>query len=69
MRFPVTAHKFGILAVEIVTAIFWFAGWIALAALLGAIGIRHWTPGQVAAAAVTFAAIEWYVTNLRLDFS
>ena len=28
-------HKFGVLAVEIVTMIFWFAGWVAVAALLG----------------------------------
>jgi len=59
MRFPTAAHKFGILAVEIVTAIFWFAGWIALASLLGGIGISRWTTGQVAAAADAFAAIEW----------
>ncbi|RDW59808.1 hypothetical protein BP6252_12895 [Coleophoma cylindrospora] len=34
-RYEVAAHKYGILAAEALTALFWFAGWIAVAALLG----------------------------------
>ena len=55
-------HKFGVLAVEVVTTIFWFAGWIAFACLLGDLpGSRWWTVKRVGEAAVVFAAIEWYV--------
>lgn len=35
VRFATAAHKFGILAAEALTTIFWFAGWVAVAALLG----------------------------------
>jgi len=58
-RFAYAAHKFGILAVEALTAIFWFAGWIALASLLGDMGAGTWRVKRVAEAAVVFAAIEW----------
>jgi hypothetical protein len=60
MHAPVAAHKFGILAAEVLTTIFWFAGWIALAVLLGDIpGCGHWNTCRVAAAADVFSAIEW----------
>ncbi|KAF2674464.1 hypothetical protein BT63DRAFT_10771 [Microthyrium microscopicum] len=59
VHFETAAHKYAILGVEAVTCIFWFAGWIALAVLLGDIGVRYWTPAQVAAAATAFGAIEW----------
>ena len=53
-------HKFGVLAVEIVTTIFWFSGFIAFAVLLGDLGpSNRWTVKQVGEAAVVFAAIEW----------
>jgi hypothetical protein len=53
-------HKFGILAVEVVTAIFWFAGWVAFASLLGDLPhTQWWTVKRVGEAAVVFAAIEW----------
>jgi len=57
---PRTAHKFAILGVEVVTNIFWFAGWVALAVLLGDSGCgRTADVCRVAEAAVVFAAIEW----------
>ena len=33
LHYPVAAHKFGILAAEFLTMIFWFAGFIAVAVL------------------------------------
>jgi hypothetical protein len=59
MNYPTTAHKFAILGVEAVTMIFWFAGWVALAVLLGEVGTRGYTAAQVAAAATAFGAIEF----------
>jgi len=58
-RFPDAAHKFAILAVEFLTMLFWFAGWVALAVLLGDIGCEGWAACQVAEAATVFGAIEW----------
>jgi len=58
-RFPNTAHKFAILGVEAVTMIFWFAGWVALAVLLGEIGTRGYSAAQAAAAGTAFGAIEF----------
>jgi len=55
---PAAAHKFGILAAEVLTMIFWFAGFIALAAFLS----DRTCFGKVcscAKAAVAFAAFEW----------
>ncbi|TVY51374.1 hypothetical protein LCER1_G007744 [Lachnellula cervina] len=60
VRFPRAAHKYGILAAEAVTMIFWFAGFIALAVLLGDLGCgRHWGVCRAAEAAVVFGAFEW----------
>jgi hypothetical protein len=63
MRFPAAAHKFGILAAEFITMIFWFAGFIAVASLLGDIecGRSHWGPCNASIAGDVFAAFEWYV--------
>jgi hypothetical protein len=56
-------HKFGVLAVEVVTAIFWFAGWIAFASLLGDLpASQGWVVKRVGEAADVFAAFEWYVS-------
>jgi len=60
VRFERLAHKFGILAVEAVTMIFWFAGWIAVASLMGDLGCgSHWGPCRAAIAAAVFGAFEW----------
>jgi len=59
-RFPTAAHKYGILAAEVLTMLFWFAGFIALAVLLTDIGCG--TRRGVCAAATAgdvFAAFEW----------
>ncbi|TVY46843.1 hypothetical protein LOCC1_G003715 [Lachnellula occidentalis] len=59
-RLPAAAHKYGILAAEAVTMIFWFAGFVALAALLGDLGCaRYWSVCRAAEAAVVFGAFEW----------
>ena len=61
-RFDRFSHKYAILAVEVLTAIFWFAGWIALAVFLGDIGCgTHGSVCGTSEAATVFAAIEWYV--------
>ena len=53
-------HKFAILAVEGVTMIFWFAGFIALAIFLSdRVCFGHVCSSAKAGAA--FAAFEWYV--------
>lgn len=53
-------HKFGVLAVETITTIFWFAGFIAFANLLGDIGPARWfSVKRVGIAADIFAAFEW----------
>lgn len=58
-RFPTAAHKFGILAAEAITMIFWFAGFIAFAVLLTDWGCRRGSPCRTSQAAVVFAAFEW----------
>jgi len=53
-------HKFGILAAEALTMLFWFAGFVALAVFLG----NRVCFGQVcnvAKAAVVFASLEWLI--------
>jgi len=61
LRFTVAAHKFGILAAEAVTMLFWFAGFIALAVLLTDIGCtgRHGGVCGASIAGDVFAAFEW----------
>lgn len=58
LRFPLTAHKFGVLAAEALTTIFWFAGFIAIAVFLSdRVCFGHVC--SVAKAATVFAAFEW----------
>ena len=65
-RFPTVAHKFGILTVEILTMIFWFAAWIALGVLLGDAGCdQAWGVCRAATAATIFAAFEWCVCRIH----
>lgn len=59
-RFPAAAHKFAIAGVEAVTMIFWFAAWVAVAALWG--DIRCGSRGGICGAgtaAIVFGAIIW----------
>jgi len=58
-RFETAAHKFGILAAEFITMIFWFAGFIALAVFLTGTRCYRWGPCRAAKAATVFAAFEW----------
>jgi hypothetical protein len=70
VRFETAAHKFGILAAEFLTMIFWFAGFIALAVFLTGTRCYHWGPCRAAKAATVFAAFEWYVARvLEIAFS
>ena len=64
---PQVAHKFGILAAEVVTMIFWFAGFIALAAFLGDLVFCRGTVCNSARAAVVFGALEWYVARSHFE--
>lgn len=42
--------------------IFWFAGWIAMAAMLGDWGCnQRWGVCRASTAATIFAAAEWYI--------
>jgi hypothetical protein len=63
-QFPTAAHKFGILAAEVVTMIFWFAGFIAEAALLGDTECHRGSVCRSMQAATVFGAFEWYFALL-----
>lgn len=58
-RFPTFAHMFAILAVEALTMLFWFAGFVALAVFLGD-RVCFGSVCSCAKAATVFAAFEWY---------
>lgn len=55
---PKASHKFAILAVEALTTLFWFAGFIALAVFLGD-RVCHGHVCAAAKAATVFAAFTW----------
>lgn len=59
-RFPAAAHKFGILAAEALTMLFWFAGFIALAVWLDD-RVCFGSVCASAKAATVFSAFEWLV--------
>lgn len=63
MRFQRYAHKYAILGIEAITMLFWFAGFIALAALLSDVNVvgsaSHWRPWRTGVAGDVFAAFEW----------
>ncbi|KAF1809917.1 hypothetical protein P152DRAFT_143548 [Eremomyces bilateralis CBS 781.70] len=57
-KFPAAAHKYAILAVESVTMLFWFAGFVALAVFLGnRVCLGHVC--SVAKGATGVAAVSW----------
>jgi len=58
-RYPTAAHKFGILAAEFITMIFWFAGFIAFAVFITDWGCRRGNVCRSSQAATVFAAFEW----------
>lgn len=67
---PALAHRWALVAVDAVTMIFWFAGFIALAVDLGDVSgvCSHWSPCQGLQAAAAFGAFNWYVVpEIRMD--
>lgn len=62
-HFPRLAHKWIIVAVEALTMLFWFAGFIALAVMLNNLdaGHSHWGVLRASIAGDVFAAFLWYV--------
>ncbi|KAH8799684.1 membrane-associating domain-containing protein [Xylogone sp. PMI_703] len=57
---PNVSHKFGVLAVDFVTMVFWFAGFIAMATNLTDVNCRgHMGVCRAAEAACVFGAFEW----------
>lgn len=59
LRFPAASHKFAILAVEFVTMIFWFAGFIAYAVFITGCDRVGTSVCRASEAGVTFGAFEW----------
>ncbi|SPB43124.1 unnamed protein product [Aspergillus niger] len=62
--FPQLAHRIVIPAVEVITMIFWFAGFIALAVFLPPAEACHWSRCSALQAATVFGALEWYDSPL-----
>lgn len=56
---PQFAHKFAILALDAVTMIFWFAGFIALSVYRGDLDICYGRICDTISAACAFGAFEW----------
>ncbi|WEW56341.1 hypothetical protein PRK78_001784 [Emydomyces testavorans] len=67
MFFPALAHPYAIIAVDAVTMIFWFAGFIALGADLPRPRICVSSPCHSLQAATVFGAFEWYVVSRHLN--
>jgi hypothetical protein len=61
--FSAIGHRFLVLGVEVLTMIFWFAGFIALAASLPPARGCQWTVCNELQAATVFGAFEWYVLS------
>ncbi|KAK8169368.1 marvel domain-containing protein [Phyllosticta citrichinensis] len=59
-KFPAAAHKFAVLAVEALTMLFWFAGFIAVAVWLDN-RVCFGTVCDSARAATAFAAFQWAI--------
>jgi len=57
--FPAAAHKFAILAVEALTTLFWFAGFIAAAVFVSDLSFCKGNVCRAAEAAIVFGAFEW----------
>jgi len=57
--FPNAHNKWVVTAVEAITMIFWFCGWIALASWVGNLSVCFGTVCGCARGAVVFAVFEW----------
>ena len=65
--YPTAAHKIGILVAEVLTMIFWFAGFIALAVFINNLLFCRGNVCRAAQAATVFGAFSWYVrTYLKI---
>lgn len=60
------AHRFVVVAVDLVTMVFWFAGFIALAVMLPPGGACQGRVCSCLQAATVFGALEWYSLSLSL---
>lgn len=65
---PTAAHKFGILAAEAVTMIFWLAAFLATAVFLSSLAFCRGIVCGAARGAVVFGAFEWYEPALPFFF-
>ena len=63
---PRLAHRIVIPAVEVVTMIFWFAGFIAIGAELPSPAGCVWSTCHALQATTVFGAFEWYSTSWLL---
>ncbi|KAJ9295307.1 hypothetical protein DTO271G3_6130 [Paecilomyces variotii] len=66
---PQMAHRFAIVGMEAVTMIFWFAAFIALAALLPPPEACHSSPCRSSQAATVFGAFEWVLFAVTAGFA
>ncbi|EPS34178.1 hypothetical protein PDE_09142 [Penicillium oxalicum 114-2] len=66
---PRLAHRFVIPAVEVVTMIFWFAGFIALGAELPAPVYCRWSACRALQAVTVFGAFEWILFAVTTYFA
>ncbi|KAJ5709609.1 hypothetical protein N7493_009900 [Penicillium malachiteum] len=66
---PRLAHRMVIPAMEVITMIFWFAGFIATAAELPDSHACHWSACRSRQAATVFGAFEWLLFALTTFFA
>ncbi|KAJ5461094.1 uncharacterized protein N7458_002646 [Penicillium daleae] len=67
--FPRLAHRFVIPAVEVITMIFWFAGFIAIAAQLPSPAYCKWSGCRALQAVAVFGAFEWVLFVVTTYFA
>ncbi|KAJ6107671.1 hypothetical protein N7523_008994 [Penicillium sp. IBT 18751x] len=67
--FPRLAHHYVIPAVEVITMIFWFAGFIALGAELPPPAYCHWSACSAMQATTVFGAFEWVLFAVTTYFA
>ncbi|KAJ5145681.1 uncharacterized protein N7515_000245 [Penicillium bovifimosum] len=67
--FPRLAHRYVVPAVEVITMIFWFAGFIAMGALLPRPRLCHSSVCSSLQAATVFGAIEWVLFAVTSYFA
>ncbi|KAI5800295.1 membrane-associating domain-containing protein [Peziza echinospora] len=63
---PNLTNKWGILGVEVLSVIFWFAGWAAQAAYLASVTVCYGTVCGTARASIAFALFSWIAWCITL---